>query len=507
MSQIDYIYNDPTTKDLIAPVTLKRKPTNMKFKINGYTGKQGQLFSKQHQAACCHYTMTNAINLFNSVVEKPVRKWAATNTLIVQPRAGVQLNAYYDRIALRFFYATDPVTKKEVFAINSTDVVAHELGHAILDAVRPDLFNLQSMEVWAFHEAFGDIHAIINAFQHDIVIDYVLKETDNDLSKSNVVTRLAEEMGAAIFHMTRGRMGHSVGFLRNAVNEFKYTTPEKLPRDGKDNQLTSECHSFSRVFTGAWYDILVAIYNQEVENMTPKEALVKARDVMTQYSFRSLRLAPATIRFYDAMAKAMLAIDKTNGYAYNKIMNQVFLKRRILRKAVKPMVALDWEVYKASVNGSEEVIEKKDAVAAVRSKKIECLPLPEYMVNVETPADSYYEFDKKGKCVDIITNSAEELIDHATFCVGYLKTHDMIRPDKQAPFEIDKDGNLVRSHFAACFNTNGTNPRQPEFNKFFKPENNSGCGCSGKPTNQCVTKPLGSNVVRATNIRPVRLTF
>jgi len=503
MAKINYIYNDPTTKSLIGPVNLPAKPKVLNFKVDGYTGKAKELYSKEHQAACCHYTITEAIKLFNKTLVKPVKKWAATNTLFIQPRAGKQLNAFYDRRALRFFYAKDPVTKKMVFAVNSTDVVAHELGHAILDAIRPDLFNVQSMEIWGFHESFGDIHAIINMLQHNLVLDFLLKETGGNLARSNVVTKLAEEMGTAIYNLTRGRMGHTVGFLRNAINGFKYTPPEKLPRDGKDNQLTSECHSFSRVFTGAWYDILVAIYNKEKQKMTQKEALVKARDVMAIYTFRSLRMAPATIRFYDAVAKSMLAVDKANKYAYNDLMNKVFIKRRILRKPVRPMASMKWDTYKSILDCSDEVFEE-DSIAAVRSKKIETLSLPQFMVNVEAPADTYYEFDKKGNCVDVITNSGEELIEHADFCVDYLKRKDMIRPDKQAPFEIDEEGNLVRSHFAACFTDNALNPEQPEFNKIFKPENNSGCGCNLNKKSECALKTTTGKICKTTRTRPVR---
>jgi hypothetical protein len=44
-------------------------------------------------------------------------------------------------------------------------VVCHELGHAILDALKPQLFNVASTEAGAFHEAFGDISAILCALQ------------------------------------------------------------------------------------------------------------------------------------------------------------------------------------------------------------------------------------------------------------------------------------------------------------------------------------------------------
>jgi hypothetical protein len=89
-------------------------------------------------------------------------RWAATNTLNVYPAAGQDLNAFYDRNSLKFFYALDPVVKKNIYTSDSSDVVSHETGHALLDSIRPDFWNVQSYEVWALHESFGDIISILN---------------------------------------------------------------------------------------------------------------------------------------------------------------------------------------------------------------------------------------------------------------------------------------------------------------------------------------------------------
>jgi len=47
----------------------------------------------------------------------------------------------------------------------SPDVVCHELGHALLDSFKPQLFDAASMEVAAFHESFGDMSALLSALQ------------------------------------------------------------------------------------------------------------------------------------------------------------------------------------------------------------------------------------------------------------------------------------------------------------------------------------------------------
>jgi len=215
--------------------------------------------------------------------------------------------------------------------------------------------------------------------------------------------------------------------------------------------------------------------------------LIAARDTLCQYTYRCLRVAAATLRFYDSVARAMLVVDKSNGYKYNALMNQVFIARGILREAVRPMAAVDWSMFQTMVEPADEVLEDS-AVVAVRSKSTELLPLPTHMINVEAPNDTYYEFNGTGECVNIITASAEELVEHAHACVDFLKTNDLIRPDKMVPFEIDQDGNLVRSHFACgsgsgkngCCGDNCHNQQAPEYRKCWKPENNAGCGCNGK---------------------------
>jgi hypothetical protein len=70
---------------------------------------------------------------------------------------GEDLNAYYDRQALKFFHGW--AGGRTVYSGESPDVICHEQGHAILDALRPELFNAGTIEAAAFHESFGDLSA------------------------------------------------------------------------------------------------------------------------------------------------------------------------------------------------------------------------------------------------------------------------------------------------------------------------------------------------------------
>lgn len=331
---VEYILNDPTTPALVDVITPPVCSGNCPdYTVVGHVendwGAPGTL---QYQASQVNATLVYALLAAGRYFRTPVTSWAATQNLVAIPRAGRQFNAYYDRVSLRFFQNEDPVTKKMVYTCESQDVVSHEAGHAILDSRRPDLWNMQAIEVMAMHEAFGDIQAILTILQHDKVVDWVLKETDGDLTKPSVVTRVGEEMGQAIYNSTQGRMGNHADALRNAINDFTYSTPETLPQVAKDDQLAREPHSFSRVFVGTFWEILRLIFDREVAaGRPPSEAIRTARDAAGRLAYLGYSDAKAVGRFMTSVAGAMLRAD-TEGMAgkYADILSGVFSRRNLL---------------------------------------------------------------------------------------------------------------------------------------------------------------------------------
>ncbi|HMA17943.1 MAG TPA: hypothetical protein VKS03_05855, partial [Thermoanaerobaculia bacterium] len=92
-------------------------------------------------------------------------RWIPGNVLKAIPIDGEDLNAFYDRRALHFFRDVDVKSGAIVQSGDSPDIVTHEQGHAVLDSIRPDLWDAPHFEVAAFHEAFGDIAAILVALE------------------------------------------------------------------------------------------------------------------------------------------------------------------------------------------------------------------------------------------------------------------------------------------------------------------------------------------------------
>lgn len=121
---------------------------------------------------------------------------AAKPKLDLVANQGSDLNAYYNRASVSFFSFTLG-NGEVVFSGASTNVVAHEVGHAIRDTLRPDLWDVDLFEVPAFHEGFGGCIAIMTALA-DRDIRTALLAASPKLDTVNFVEGMAEELSSAI---------------------------------------------------------------------------------------------------------------------------------------------------------------------------------------------------------------------------------------------------------------------------------------------------------------------
>ena len=167
---INFIPNDPLAQDALpmrrqAPRP-NRRANRARFVMAGAVapglyppGTAEFLFWQCREAALA------AVDTWE-ILEGPLRQWSpdavSRKRLPLHPNDGDDLNAYYDRRSLSFFEHTTGA--KTTFSGASTDVVAHECGHALLDSIRPDLWDAPFVEVAALHEAFGDCMALLTAF-------------------------------------------------------------------------------------------------------------------------------------------------------------------------------------------------------------------------------------------------------------------------------------------------------------------------------------------------------
>lgn len=247
-------------------------------------------------------------------------KWFTGASLPVTLDAGVDLNAYYDRAGLSFFH--QEVSGLVVFSGESPDVLCHELGHAVLDAIRPELWDTSTAETAAFHESFGDISAILSNLQLESVRRTVLQETMGHLYHSSRLSRLAEQLGWALRQLAPDATDKDC--LRNAVNAFFYRDPTTLPPMAPASSLSSEPHSFSRVFTAAFFEGLAGMVNANATEAQLQQASVDAATLL----IAAVRTSPIVADYYSQIAAHL--ISEATSDAARQAFRAAFVRHGVL---------------------------------------------------------------------------------------------------------------------------------------------------------------------------------
>jgi len=253
-------------------------------------------------------------------------EWHGGVTLAVHLDAGEDLNAYYDRKSLSFYHGT--VKGTTIHTCESGDIVSHEFGHAVLDLLRPDLWDAALDEVAAFHESFSDLSAMLTALQLSTVRAAVLKETGGHLYRDSILSRLVGQMGKAIHGMNP--QAAPADCLRNAVNSFFYRDPMHLPPDAPHNELSSEPHSFSRLFTGAMFEAMAGMLKLITDKPREEDLEKLSHDTGALLS-RAVQSAALSAAFFSEVAAQVIWADTSlfNG-KYEEALRSAFVRRGLL---------------------------------------------------------------------------------------------------------------------------------------------------------------------------------
>jgi hypothetical protein len=175
--------------------------------------------------------------------------------LRIYPHALRARNAYYspDKKALLLGYFTGSSTGREgdlqtVFTALSSDIIAHETTHALLDGLHRRFREPTNLDVLAFHEAFADIVAL---FQH-FSLEGALREALSDqiakaagkLDQASLLSGIAHQFG---------KETGSHGALRDAVGK---------PPVPVDFTKVTEPHARGEVLVAAVFDAFVQVYKR-----------------------------------------------------------------------------------------------------------------------------------------------------------------------------------------------------------------------------------------------------
>jgi hypothetical protein len=271
--------------------------------------------------------------------------WKDGGALVVRPHAFEGMNAYYDpqNPSLNFGYFTSPFRRTPVWVCLSHDVVAHELGHAILDTFRPYYLYSTDLDTSALHESFADILAMFSALQYDSIVQHIYKETGGDMRHPSLVSRLAEEFGIGI-------AGTAIPYLRSALEGDKYSP------DGP-----KEPHQRSTVWTAAIYEImekLVAV-SQPKGFVEFAIALTKATRWVKGMLIRALHYTPTTSLSMPMLARLIYAADAQvfpKDAKFRDIAKEVFQSRGLWNENIDLTPPKIGEVFQALVGADAKTL-------------------------------------------------------------------------------------------------------------------------------------------------------
>jgi hypothetical protein len=271
--------------------------------------------------------MRRAVDFWTPLVPAAQRKWfpsVGPSLRAFLDQDTPDLNAYYDREGLKFFHSS--AGGQLVYSGESPDVVCHEFGHAVLDVLRPQLFDAGSTEAAAFHEAFGDISAILCALQLPSVRERVLAETGGTLYHSSRLSRLCEQLGWAI--RQRNPAAAEPDCLRNAVNSFFYQDPASLPPSAPAGMISSEPHSFSRVFSAAFFEGMSGML--EAEAAPTSDTLLSVSKQAASFLVSGVLAASVVPSYFSQVAAAMLHAMSGAGEKYRSAFSGAFVRHGVL---------------------------------------------------------------------------------------------------------------------------------------------------------------------------------
>src|ERR1700757_3328428 len=138
----------------------------------------------------------------SSVIERFERhlgrrfRWRGDAKLSLVPHAFEGRNAYFEptRKAVLFGYyradQKDPganLPGQMIFTCLSSDIIAHEVTHAIVHRLRRRFSEATNPDVFAWHEAFADLIALFQHFAHHEVVYEAVAATRGDLQKGGAL--------------------------------------------------------------------------------------------------------------------------------------------------------------------------------------------------------------------------------------------------------------------------------------------------------------------------------
>jgi len=290
---------------------------------------------------------TKTLNMLERFTGHAVPWRSGAEALVIMPHVEDSDNSYYNhqKGSLEFNCFDSSAIDRTVKSSLSADTISHEVAHAFIDGQRPGYLQNWDDETMAFHEAFADITTLLYVLEYDSNIREIIRETGGNLRLPNRMAQRSEEIGLAK-HLSNSDPGDDdKAYLRTAINDFTYKTPQELPWGAGDEELAAEYHSFSRLFSGAFYECFYMLYEKKLrelcrlpdgnERAATDTDMIKAirssQEGLGSILGQSLDSLPERKVTFREVALAMIQTDNLlyNG-ADRELIQNVFVKRGII---------------------------------------------------------------------------------------------------------------------------------------------------------------------------------
>lgn len=184
-------------------------------------------------------------------------RFRGRSRLRIVPHAFEGRNAYFDptRNALLFGYyranaenSGPTLPGQMIFTCLSSDIIAHELTHALADRLRPHYRQATNVDVFAWHEAFADLIALFQHFAYRDVVFEAITATSGEIHYGSALFDLAAEFGQSC---GRGAA------LRSAIESARHADEEALDTGRtrrRQLQAAEEPHERGACFVAAVFE-------------------------------------------------------------------------------------------------------------------------------------------------------------------------------------------------------------------------------------------------------------
>src|SRR5262245_27374298 len=272
--------------------------------------------------------------------------------LRLYPHALRTANAYYspNKKAILFGYfpsdssdcdATAPGSM--VFACLSSDIIAHEVTHALLDGLHRRFEEVSNPDVPAFHEGFADIVALFQHFTIPELVRFEIARVRADLSVEGLLGGLAKQFGEG-----SGQRGPLRNYVKASDTKLRYEDVTEAHARGSI-LVYAVYEAFRKIVARRTADLVRlasggsgvlsagAIHPDLVERLTAETC--KAAKHVLRMCIRALDYCPSVDITFGEYLRALITADldmvRDDRYGYRVAFMESFRKWGILPKDIR----------------------------------------------------------------------------------------------------------------------------------------------------------------------------